>query len=478
MIRESAVNASLPFAQKLQTEGIRLSPKPNTELYELVRLSQPTVDFNVEPTNFSLDAFSGYIVQSTDDKAMASEHSMEMGALVDQLGELVTSHISYAKNTVRPLVVKFAETLQQFQEMNKAPDASSSFNVIQINVPDVLLDSTFLGSIEYYDGKSILAPSKTINLPSKSEEEVKELLSTGTTRVDNLINEWVLSIPQGKLQDIWNSFFGSGGGNMYFTSVQSTNHFEAAHVALAVLLISNKLFNEVSAGSNESLSGYKSIIGEYREWAGALLSSCLKRIAGSVKNKQLVISMDAQNRSAVVNGVTYSEWLKEGGKPEVIFGMIAGGRFISQRSEIDEKASELESGWYSYCSYYKTIEANLKFSQFKDQLLNQFISSYVDQDEVEKDYLLKNPSIKEASLELYKKEILGMKSSDMADIYQLALNAIAKCRFGYTSAFQILSDINEVGKLNPNIDVREAALLAAVNYLSTYVASQIAANNG
>lgn len=477
MIRESAIKSAIPFAEKLQANGIRISPKPNTELYELVRLSQPTIDFNVDVDNFSVDAFTQYVVNTTNDNTVASEHSMEMGALVDQLSELVTSHISYAKNVVKPLVSKFAETLMQYKEMAKAPDAASSFNVIQVNLPELLIDSAFLGTLEYYDGKSILAPSKSINLDAKTEDEIKEMLTTGTGRVDNLIKEWVLTIPQGVLTNVWNSFFSQNGG-LYYSEVQRSNHFEAAHIALITLLLSNKLFNEVQAGTNESLSGYKNTIAEIREWAGALLSNCLKRIATSIKTKQLVLTMDTMKKTAVVNGVTYNEWLKEGGKPEIIFGLIASGNFISQCDAIDAKAKELETSWYSYCNYYKTIEANLEFSNFKDQLLAQFGNSYADQDDVEKQYLLKYPNIKESSFELYKKEVQAMRTSDMADVYQLALVAIAKCRFGYTSAFQILSDINEVGKLNPNSDVREAALLAAVNYLSSYVATQIAANNG
>jgi hypothetical protein len=55
----------------------------------------------------------------------------------------------------------------------------------------------------------------------------------------------------------------------------------------------------------------------------------------------------------------------------------------------------------------------------------------------------------------------------------LALHIICQCRFYYTEAEFILSEIEEIGKQNPGIDVREAALIATINYLVDYLCDQI-----
>lgn len=477
MLRKSALFSVKALSESLQGKGIVLSTSTNSELSELVRMSAPVFNFNVNSdVPMPYEEFANIISIGTQDESDCSEHTLQLNALTEQLGSLVTSHIFYAKNVVRPLVVKFAEALQQYKENSKGIDASTMFDVKVENLPEIMMDSSFLGTLEYYDGKSILVPSKSINLEMKSEEDIRAMMLTGSSRVDNLINEWLLTLPSTFASDIWTQFFVTGSGS--FNLTQSVYQYQAARESLAVLLLSNKLFAEVAAGRNESLGSYKSVVDEYREWAGALLSVSLKKIATSIKVKQLVLAIQNDGKKIVLNGIVYNEWLQEGGKPEIILGLATTGQFISQRSAIDEKAKEYESAWYSYCSYFKTIEANKVFQNFKDQLLHLFSVSYNEQDETEKEYLLKNPNVAQVSLDLFKAEVDSLKPNDMNDVFGLALCAIAKCRFGYTSAYQILNDINEVGKANPNIDVREAALLAAINYLSCYVANQISVVNG
>lgn len=55
----------------------------------------------------------------------------------------------------------------------------------------------------------------------------------------------------------------------------------------------------------------------------------------------------------------------------------------------------------------------------------------------------------------------------------MALELVAGIRFDYTPAKMILTDIDQTLKSSPDVDVREAALVAAANYLALYLAGQI-----
>jgi hypothetical protein len=78
---------------------------------------------------------------------------------------------------------------------------------------------------------------------------------------------------------------------------------------------------------------------------------------------------------------------------------------------------------------------------------------------------------------LLESEIDKLSIKDMDDYIGVSLKAIAKCRFFYTSSYNILDDINKIGMVNQEVDVREAALLATINYITDYLTNQLSIAN-
>lgn len=476
MIRSQTVRGAIPIAQSLCTAGIALSAVPNTPLSELFRHSVPSFQYEISSDEELLNQFpelvSGVTSGNGDD---VGQHTLELNGLVDDLSSLVSGHISYAKNTVKPSVLHFAEALSKYLQDNSVKDPASVFEIKVINLPEILLDESFLDVVKAYKDKSVLTPDKFLAAETKSPDEIKALLVTGSARTDKLIAEWVVSLPDSFINDLWSSFFSSSAnaGSSNYQMIESYSSIETVNYALGIFLISRKLYNEVTSTKDMSLSAYKDILIQYQEYSGSLISACLTRIATSIKTKQLILEINSVQKYAKVNGIIYKEWLEAGGRPEIILGLVSQGKTITGQSAIDEEAVAAEQAWNSYCLYFKTTEANKSFDYFKDQVMHLFLSSYSEQDDSEKEYLLKFPNTIQKSKELLEAQLLTFRTADMKDPYQVALVAIAKCRFGYTSAFKILSDINEAGKINPNVDVREAALLAAINYVSAYVVNQM-----
>jgi len=240
-------------------------------------------------------------------------------------------------------------------------------------------------------------------------------------------------------------------------------------------LIARKLYDQVDeSAKNINLNVYKNIATQYKDYSGSSIAACLKKIAMFNKTKQLVIECQPAKYTAKVNGEIYRDWLTKGGSPEIIMGMIVEGDTTSSLTAIESKANIYKSRWNSYCSFYKANESNKQFDYFKEFLANSFKQQMANPtDPTEVEYRTNNPKFYEVINTLLQRQLDNLKPKDLEDSFDLALCLIGKVRFYYTSAYNILSDINEAHKVNSNVDVREAALLAVVNYLADYLADQI-----
>ena len=243
---------------------------------------------------------------------------------------------------------------------------------------------------------------------------------------------------------------------------------------LAIFLLANKLFNEIDESAQDmNLKVYQEAMVQYREYGGTLTINNLNLIAQYEKTEQLIINIDNIRHKAKVNGRVYTKWLSEGGSVEVIFGLIASGDTNTSRNMIDKKSDYYMREWEAYETYYRVNEGNKLFDNFKDFVSASFFSLMDTFDDSETDYINAHPKYMENVKELLGREINAIRSDDMEKVYDVALRVIGKCRFYYTSSYNILADIQEASKVNPDTDVREAALLATINYIADYLADQM-----
>ena len=474
--------SALALSEQLAESGKVLVAKPNTVLSELVRLSQPAAELRTDE-NASSDPYFEAVVYSTQGSLDSpSFHSLELDAIIDQISKTVTADISFAKNVVRPLVLEFAENLVAFKDKNSSKCASEMFNIICLEIPSLLKQDFFLDSLEYYKGKTPIKPSSNFSLGIKTEEELLTLIATGHAKTDKEILAWLSTLEADFLLNIWKCFFTAEQNSSMrygFTDIDMANIYDKASYALAIHLIARKLYEHVDESAVDiNLAVYKDLAVQYRDYSGAILASSILKMAMFNSSKTLVIELSPQYYTAKVNGDIYRAWLKEGGTPEVILGLIVDGEQISSQSLIDLKAKDLVSRWNSYCTFYKTDQANRSFDHLKKYLHSSFSTMLNTSVNEELGYIESHPNYYSTVKELLEVELDNLRTKDADDLHFIALSLIGKCRFYYTSAFDILNDINEAAKSNPNVDVREAALLAVINHISDYLADQIALVNG
>ena len=479
MINQETYNAVKPLAIALSDKGITLAPRADTVLASLCSASTPVFE---SPSALDYDGFAfASIMAANDTSDGPSQHSLQLNGYSEDLGKLVIQHVSYAKNVVKPIVVTMAEQITTYLENNSAREAGSEYCVQIYDTPAPLKDEAFLSSVVQYKDSSAIVPNIALDLPSKNREEILALMLFGHDKTDKLIVEWLSSIEMEDpnfLEHVWFSFFSKeandNSGYTSFTSLGSKNIYTKVNFALAIYLIARKIYDEVQEGSSLDLNVYKNAVAQLRDYGGGSIAVCLNRIALNNSTGILIVELNQILKTVSVNGDVYREWLTKGGKPEVILGALISNFNSFSLTAIDGKAAELEAKWNSFCNFYRTAESNKAFSYYKDFLQMKFYEMLSTLDQSEIDFKTQNAQYDASMKKLLLAEIDSLKTDSMEKPYEVALTLIAKCRFGFTGAYGILYDINEIGKVNPNIDVREAALIATINYIADYLTEQIA----
>jgi hypothetical protein len=465
--------AAVPVAAQLAATGRALVATPSTMLSDLVSKSalDPQALAVITTTEDVVLNYATMVSVATDDAAgQPSMHTLAMGAYVDDIAKAVGSHISYARNTVKPLVVELAERIAAVAQRLKTTEVSTGVDLVIEKLPEVLKDESFLDGLNYYKDRTPVEPTR-LEMAPKTNEEIRELMLTGHQRTDEMIAAWMSEHDPNFARKIWAAYFGIDRDMMYDT-FENLTQFGKIDYVLGVYLVARKIFDNVQE-SDLPLASYKERCLQIRDWAGSQLTILLKGVQLLIANKMLVVAMYQNERKIHVNGELYAGWLASGGKPEVIMGMLANGNRISNIDLINEKTDELERAWNTYMVLRATENANRFYADYRVGIISEFTSQMGAQDESEKALNESNSQRVDNAIKAAAAWIDAQKNADLDDNFCVALHLVGCVRFCHTSAFQILNDINEACKVNPNVDVREAATLAVINYLGDWLADQI-----
>lgn len=481
-MKKSTFEMSYQFADQFHEQNCQVVAHVNGVLNELVQLSVPTdMTPNLKQDNESfLETFAELFTFNTCYEK--SSYPAAVSTLVDQISPLVTAHISHARNVVVPLVTSLAESYLSYLESAKIKDPSSMFDICKIKLPTILTDENFISELGYARSWSKGTPSTYLRLDSKVNEDILELCMTGTNRFDEQIKSWLASKDPNWLEQVWYSVFGKNeylpSGSMvisYYTleDISYTPH-ECAEMCLAVYLIARKLQINIPEGVGMSLGKFDTLITTIKDFAAGNLSQHLKKIAQANTTNNLIVQYNEANYRLYVNDDLYGGWLDKGGSPEVLLGMVCTGNVVKTIPEIDEKAEQFKKAWDNFVALHQAKEVNNRHIYARKALISLFNEQLTVAIPEEKDVRQKESNFCDTRVKKAYECINAMTVGELDDVYAASLCLVAGIRFDYTSAYYILKDIDTVCKANPNIDVREAANLATINYLGDYLADQIA----
>ncbi len=482
MIDERTYLRSIVPGNELSDRNIVLVPMADTPLSVLHKssdISDRLVSGIVESEDLEPGELATIIQKTTgsDNIDNISLHDKALGDTVDTLSNVVKSHISNARTVVKPIVLEMLETMEEFIANNSTINILDDFNIIIKKTPPLLTNTYVTDELDGYVGRTLLYPDLKAKLKSKTYDDILPLLLTGNNDVDKLIVDLVSEMSVDTIVSIYTSFLTTEHTDdvLTYQHISMLSSYDKMNYGIVIYLLARGLINTVdNDGWDVPLSVYNKTLMELRDYAGTLVALALQQTSLLVRTKQLVLSKDMGTKSITVSGEVYTEWLNSGGSPEVVLGIL-----VSDTSNdtsipaIDSKSKDYINTWASFTSFYTTSAKNKLFRSFKDFLLGAHNNLFRELTPIEEEYNNDNSGFRDNVSKLVTDTVNTITHKDMDDLSCLALKLVARDRFYFTSAYGILNDIQEATIANPDINVREAALLAAINYITDYALDQI-----
>lgn len=482
MLDTNSAIYSLPLATLAATKGLVIDPVQGTPLAELVKTSNDLLmasswcTAETDTAENELARYAGNVSSSTTSN-VETTHDTAMDAYIADVSKAVTNHISFAKNIVKPVIVELVEEVQR--SLGFVVNPSSQFKISMVDLPKPMQNAGFETSIAKYAEKPFIAPSSELRLGEVSPQAILDMMLTGSKEYDEGIKEWFVNKGDMFFMDIWNNLFRDFKESKptcvfsFSDCLNGSPKDSVVDCALTIHLLSRKLYDDVPEGVTLTLPQYRELVAQYREASGIKLNLEYIKYASILKNKTLVASVDTDGKGLSVYGPIYREWLKAGGSNEALLGMLVGRETIYNQSLFDESKDRFIKDWNTYSLFTKTAEKNNEFNRIKDILTISFAKVMESMSSTEKETVAAMPAFSQTVITKFKEELDKLKTSDTTDIFNTCMLLVCRARFYYTDAEKILIGINLAVKANPNIDIREAALLSSIEYVVDYISDQM-----
>lgn len=474
MLNYNSLTASISLADKFEKKGIQLKPIAGTPLAALY-----TAGFLPNPDIGSMEMSAEERIQfgSTAKNAQGiCEHDMVMDEVVSVLKRTITWGLDLARNQVNPAVHSAVQFVQDYT------DAAMSLKNTAISVKQDIYHSIWgshylQGMVERFDETAVkdLKLSITVPLPENVASPIT-LIETGIARFNTELTDFVASLPDGYITDLYNRVFVSTGDDYNPSLLSYLNHlYVEPNQILLIHLMALKLLDTVPEGIRAGLNEYKEYITDIVAQSGRALVRTLERRESSVQRKMLINDWTQYREDDIgitpitirVNGDVYAKWLEAGGSPEVIFGAFLTDRNYNYDILLERKDQYIKV-WQSQERVMATNARLQKANHYLTGLVRAIEKTIAD---LPDDMLVTERSIYVTALHAYVKQMPNAWYEDC--LFSTLRKAICAVCFPHTDALEILTAIDSAAKDNPTLDIREAGLLAMIEYIPNWVATLI-----
>lgn len=469
MLHKTVV-AAIPYASQLETKGIHLTLTSDSHLNALVSHSYLAGSSDL----IEQDTFVKNIENSIIVKGGITEYENYLHTMVDELADMVQGHVRNSRE-VGQVAKDMAEVVHRYQE--NAPDvgATSDFNIIKDELSVLAQLPAVTNSLSEQTQVSFNPDRLTAVVSGyRTTDELLAMLLTGNEAMDDAIRTTVSSYGDTFLENVWYGLLSNAADSVYHVRslilVPSAERFVVAYIGF---LLAERVFSEVPKDAIGSLSNFQNATADLKVFllnvAGNALDERQKMNTGEV----VVIGFNPQTRSVVVNAENYRKWLEEGGTPEVVLGALLNdcGSFTAESLNIN--AGRYLDSWNAY-SLFHNAERDVRRANFMRSIYQiAYTESLNNIRPFEEDFRKSHPSFAETSLNEVVKAVEGMGLDKLMCVERVCLELVAGIRFSYTPSLLILDNIDRILKESPDADVREAALVAAADYMALYLSGQI-----
>lgn len=447
-------------------KGLCIVPIPNTPLAAIAGCVVIPEQVKELDTNTALQQVleeSDYLRLPGDD---ISAYGNKMDEVAMVIAEKLKEHLVFVRTVVNPYIQDFVTRVKE-DMVNMTPSALLNVDVSVHELPSLLSRGLFKDFIERSAAEQVdMGPfPSNVTFPEMGYGELLELIQTGNQEFNTDLVEYLGQLPNGFLEEIYTDVFlrrFKEAMPKYFNRTENS-----ADRTIVAALLGHALFAKPIEGVVGTLAQYNVVTSGISAQACYHLKGVMEQMERNVKRKTLIVSI--VNGRTVVNGPVYRDWLENGGDVDLLLGNSLLADPYRTVEAIEANRAELVRKWKIHTKLVSDSESLQQFNYIRRSMLTHFKA--LVKAEVEGGTL--NNQQMTDMVNRFVRELDFVTTRDIKDLNHLAIRLISRSRFVGLDADVTLGNLHRIVEENDTIDVREAALLATINYCVQWVAMQM-----
>lgn len=474
MLSIEALESAIPLAERFDQKRMIVTPRADSPLEMLVAHTRSAEEVVSTPdgVHVKIDVQQMALSAATKDPVFGdSSHDQVLDDVAGVCIPAVQGHIAFAKTVVAPAVDELVtRTTDLISQLTPAKMLGMEVRIEEMPAP--LQNGSFDSMVRKFEETPLDSPPLNFNLPDQSGAELLELMKTGSGSLDGDIEQFAHTLGDGALIGLWRDVFQKTEADLNATRVKRFIDFlqdqeNGVDNALVIFLLARKLVENPLDGITMNLQSYETLMADFRDQAAAHLSRELNAYEQAEKSGAMVINYTSNE--ITVNPQLYRKWIEDGGNNDVLFGNLLQSNPYVMLEDIEANSVALARQWQSHAALVATVESNRRFQRTKETLAQVFRQQMR---EISDEESAKLPDV-DATIRRFDELLDDVVESDMDCLYTLCLKLVCRSRFVKTEAERILSGIDRVKKKNPNLDIREAAMISMIKYVAWWVGTQM-----
>ena len=400
----------------------------------------------------------------------ADNSSANYNAIASSLSEKINNELILVKNKLRPLMNDIAEKC-----LNKLNEVSSSSPITEYQIKT--FEMPYL--IEELIKQKIVAPrrdpmflSKVLSIPTPAIEDIEKYFIHPVSSIDMYVQPLRDAIGKDGMLGIWNKYLSNISETNPAISSMGINVLSKVDEICLLFVVTNNLLDNIPEGVNTTEANYKEVVGEFYGEVCNFLAVANEHLSVFRGSRQLV--HEIKDKTAVVDGVLYREYIENGGAPDAILGLIvSGGNSILEYNinTIKEKQEEHMKAWANYVKVqsYTSLDEQVN----KHKVVYSIIMQDVYENLIPSDLKELLEVDHNTALSTLNTLLNSNKTDYVLDVELVARDIVGKCIFPNTNFQHFAEGITEYVKLNPNMTPADAATFASIDFIVDFMLEQV-----
>lgn len=469
MLHRHVLDASITTATLNADANVTFTPKPATPLVELIQAGTSLVSPSDDSMSLSETISANSMLK---DAGGSIPHDLAMEEIVALAADTVSGMLNVTRNVVRPIILDQVEMLDAYldEELNHG----HRHEILPVFLEDAFSNASIVALVEKYAETAVATPPMSSAIfPDYDGGQLRELIKTGITRIDNDIDTLLTDLAPEFLFELYQGTFRAQlAPSRVGLDEQAKARLDRASAILS-FFIAKRFYEDTPEGVSVSLPEFKEAVSMHLSQAGRRVYRVIAQREAFIRQQRLILDMpQASNteKPILVVGEVYNQYLKDGGKPEWLMGACLAGERMPSPNTLNSEAETFQRMYDRAERLHKAQNTAKRNSAMAVGMRKQLLAYISAVDEDDKSIVIDpKDTLRARALDV----VAATPISASLTTYQYVRTVVCKVFFPHTQALRILSDIDAHAQNNPSLSPREAATLATIDLVCEWAASQI-----